>query len=230
MKAFHILPFLTFIILSNAVTAQRQSQASAGVDVGSGFNNNSWAPSVLYHEEISPNSVPWLRFGLGLRAWGYYAGRTNLYSKKSDADFLEYNKVSANGVSFVAGINFRFWRIDLGVNTDLIGASFGSKRRGAYDKVEGNGTGKPNYGQWLTTSPVIFNLAPLALKNYNGQSEVYARIFLTKRFGLKVGYVHGQIAYLTKERNGTKVLLDNSQRRVYNFYGLPYAALSFPIF
>ncbi|MCE7062842.1 hypothetical protein [Dyadobacter sp. CY343] len=230
MKALHILPFFALILFSNTVTGQRQSQVSAGIDVGSGFNSTSWAPSILYHEEISPNNVPWLRFGLGLRAWGYYAGRTNLYSKKSDTDFLEFDNISANGVSFVAGINLRFWRIDLGVNTDLIGASLGSRRRGYYDKLIGSGTGKPNYGQWLSTSPVILNLVPLALKNYNGQSEVYARIFLTKRFGLKLGYVHGQIAYLTQERNNTKVLLDNRQRRAYNFYGLPYAAVSFPIY
>ncbi|CAG5074375.1 hypothetical protein DYBT9623_05068 [Dyadobacter sp. CECT 9623] len=230
MKALHILPFFALILFSNAATGQRQSQVSAGIDLGSGFNSTSWAPSILYHEEISPNNVPWLRFGLGLRAWGYYAGRTNLYSKKSDSDYLEYDHVSANGVSFVAGVNLRFWRIDLGVNTDLIGASLGSRRRGYYDKLVGNGTGRPNYGQWLSTSPVILNLVPLALKNYNGQSEVYARIFLTKRFGLKLGYVHGQIAYHTRERNNTKVLLDNSQRRAYNFYGLPYAAVSFPIY
>ncbi|KQS25518.1 hypothetical protein [Dyadobacter sp. Leaf189] len=232
MRTIHILPLLILTLASSIAFGQRQSQVSAGVDVGSGFNSSSWAASVLYHEEISPNNVPWLRAGLGFRAWGYYAGRTNLYSKKSDSDFLEYTDVSANGVSFVIGANFRIWRVDLGVNTDLIGASYGTKRRGFYDKepsIEPT-VGAPYYQQWISTSPVIFNFAPLALKNFNGQSEVYARIFLFKRLGVKLGYLHGQIAYVTRKQNDRKVLLDNRQRRIYNLYNMPYVALSFPIY
>ncbi|WP_031528366.1 hypothetical protein [Dyadobacter crusticola] len=232
MRTIHILPLLIFTLASSIAFGQRQSQVSAGVDVGAGFNSTSWAPSVLYHEEISPNNVPWLRAGLGFRAWGYYAGRTNLYSKKSNSDFLEYTNVSANGVSFVIGANFRIWRVDLGVNTDLIGASYGTRRRGFYDKepsVEPT-VGAPYYQQWISTSPVIFNFAPLALKNYNGQSEIYARVFLFKRLGVKLGYLHGQIAYVTRKQSNRKVLLDNRQRRVYNLYNMPYVALSFPIY
>jgi hypothetical protein len=233
MKAIHILSIIILTASGNFCFGQRQSQVSAGVDIGSGFNNTSWAPSVLYHEEISPNNLPWLRAGLGIRAWGYYGGRTNLYTTTAGAkDFLEYNNVSANGLSFVVGANIRLWRIDLGVNTDLIGASLGSRRRGFYDKeaTTSPGSGEPHYGKWLSTSPVILNLAPLALKNYNGQSEVYARIFIFKGMGLKLGYLHGQIAYATRKQNGRKVLLDNRQRRLYNVYNMPYVALTFPVY
>jgi hypothetical protein len=214
------------------VYSQTQSQASAVIDVGTGFSNdNSWAPSVLYYEQVSMNKASWLRFGLGIRAWGYYADRTNLYTKsKSDADYLEYGKVSANGLSFVIGANLRFWKIDLGVNTDLIGASYGSKRRGFYDKISNTpGTGAANYNKWLPTSPVIFNLTPLFLNNYNGQSEAYARFYVSKRIGFKLGYVYGHIAYRTKDVNDMKVFLDNKQRRFSQNYGMPYAAVSFPL-
>lgn len=233
MKGLYLFAVLAFVFSSGKVCSQTQSQASAVIDVGTGFSNdNSWAPSVLYYEQVSMNRASWLRFGLGIRAWGYYADRTNLYTKKdANADYLEYGRVSANGLSFVIGANLRFWKIDLGVNTDLIGASYGSKRRGYYEKTLGPnpGTGQPNYGQWLQTSPVIFNLTPLFLDNYNGQSEAYARICLTKRLGIKLGYVYGHIAYRTRDVKDGKVYLDGKQRRVSQNYGMPYAAVSFPL-
>ena len=232
MKTFYIFAVLTAALSAMNVYGQNQSQASAVIDVGTGFSDdNSFAPSVLYYEQVSLNRVPWFRFGLGIRAWGYYANRTNLYTKTdSPQDYLEYNKVSANGLSFVIGANLRFWKIDLGINTDLIGASFGSQRRGYYERTSTSpGTGSPNNEQWLKTSPVIFNVAPLFLENYNGQSEAYARIYLTKRIGVKVGYVYGHIAYRTRNVKDGKVFLDNSQRRVSQNYGMPYAAVSFPI-
>jgi hypothetical protein len=210
-----LYPFVVAVILLATLKGhcQTQSQASAVIDVGSGFSNDkSWAPSVLYYEQVSLNRVPWFRFGLGIRAWGYYADRTNLYTKTdSPQDYLEYGKVS--------------------VNTDLIGASFGSKRSGYYEKATNTpGTGATNYNKWLSTSPVIFNAAPLFLENYNGQSEAYARFYLSRRIGVKVGYLYGHIAYRTRNKDDSKVFLDNNQRRFSQNYGMPYAAVSFPLF
>ncbi|MCF2490408.1 hypothetical protein [Dyadobacter sp. CY347] len=232
MKLFYVFAILAAALSTINVYGQTQSEASAVIDVGTGFSDDkSFAPSVLYYEQISLNRLPWLRFGLGIRAWGYYADRTNLYTKTgSPQDYLEYRKVSANGLSFVVGANLRFWKIDLGVNTDLIGAAFGSKRKAFYEKITTTpGVGAPNYNQWLSTSPVIFNAVPLFLENYNGQSEAYARIYLTRGIGVKIGYLYGHIAYRTHDAVDNKVFLDNRQRRVSQNYGMPYAALSFPL-
>ncbi|NIJ51070.1 hypothetical protein [Dyadobacter arcticus] len=221
--------FLVLFAVATAGYGQNQSNVSAGIDVGTGFQQYAWGPSVLYHEEIGFNKAPWLKFGLGIRGWGYYGGRTNLFTKDEN-NYLEYGDVSANGLSFVIGANISFWRIDLGVNTDLAGLSFGSKRHGYYEKTTtAPGIGEPYYNTWLATSPVLVNALPLALKNYNGQSEAYARIHITRNIGIKLGYVYGQIAYATKKIDGNKVLLDDRQRRFYNTYGMPYAALSFAI-
>lgn len=232
MKLFCFFAAISAALGTVQVYGQGQSQISAVIDVGTGFSDDkSWAPSVLYYEQIGLNRVPWFRLGLGIRAWGYYANRTNLYTKTgSPQDYLEYRKVSANGLSFVVGANLRLWKIDLGVNTDVIGASFGSKRKAFYEKTTTTpGVGAPNYNQWLSTSPVIFNAAPLFLDNYNGQSEAYARIYLTRGIGLKIGYLYGHIAYHTHKADDRKVFLDNKQRRVSQNYGMPYAALSFPL-
>jgi hypothetical protein len=230
---FTKLVVLAGVIMQCTVSyAQYRTPVNAGFDVGAGATDNSFAPSVHYYEGIGVPGANWLQFSLGIRAWGYYANRTNLYTKTaSPKDYMEYRTVAVNGLSFVVGANIKFWKIDLGVNTDLAGLAFGTRRHGFYEKntTANPGTGQPYYNQWLATSPVILNALPLVLKNHNGQSELYARIFVAKRLGIKLGYVYGQLAYLTKKVSDRKVLLDNRQRRFSDNYGVPYLALTLPI-
>ena len=231
MKSLHFL--LTAILLGIGISyAQEQPHVTAGFDLGAGFNSNSVAPSVLYHEESGFHRLPWLKVGLGIRAWGYHSGTTNLYSQEKSfpTDSLKYRNVSATGISFVVGVNFRIWKVDLGANTDLAGFSFGSKRNGFYAKnTPDQGDGAAYYNKWVATSPVIFNMLPLVFTKSNGQSEVYARIWFTKKIGLKLGYTYGRIAYLTKEVDDKRVYLDHRQRRFLNTFGMPYAAVAFPL-
>ena len=233
-SAMKILKGLIAILLLNTTFthAQYTSPIAAGVDVGTGVGSNSWAPSISYHEEIGSPKLPWLRFGLGFRAWGYYAGRTNLDTKRIAGikDYLEYRDVSINGVSFLAGVNVSFWKLDIGVNTDLLGVTFGTKRHGFYEKnLPANGTGEPHYNQWLASKPTLFNALPLVLRRNSGQSETFVRFKASRRIGVKVGYAYGRITYTTKKIDDFNVYLDNSQRHASKVYGLPYAALSFAL-
>jgi len=225
---------LTAILLGTGMSyGQKQPQVTAGFDVGAGFNKNSVAPSVLYHEESGFNRLQWLKVGLGIRAWGYHSGTTNLYSQENSfsTDTLRYRNVSASGISFVAGVSVRVWKIDLGANTDLAGFSFGSRRKGFYSKNTSiQGDGAAYYNNWVSTAPVIFNMVPLAFTKSSGQSELYARIWFTRKLGLKLGYTHGRIAYLTKDVEGNRAYLDHGQRRFSNTFGMPYAAVSFALF
>jgi len=187
----------------------------------------------MYHEEIGPQKLPWLRFGVGFRAWGYYAGRTNLYTKRMAGieDYLEFRDVSVNGLSFVAGVNVSIWKLDIGVNTDLLGFTYGSKRHGYYEK-EGrpsNDTGKPYYDSWVAAKPTLFNAVPLVLRRNTGLSEAFVRFKAGRNVGVKLGYTYGRITYTTKKIDGFNVYLDNSQRHVTKVYGLPYVALAFAV-
>lgn len=233
-SATKILKGLIVILLLNATLthAQYTSPIAAGVDVGTGVGSNSWAPSIMYHEEIGSQKLPWLRLGIGFRAWGYYAGRTNLYTRRIAGieDYLEYRDLSVNGVSFLAGVNVSFWKLDIGVNTDLLGLTYGTKRHGFYEKnVPAGGTGEPHYDQWLASKPTLFNALPLALRRNTGQSEAFVRFKAGRRVGVKLGYTYGRITYTTKKVDGFNVYLDNSQRHVSRVYGLPYAALAFAV-
>lgn len=229
-----ILKVLVVILLLKTTFAHAQqiSPISAGFDVGSGFGRSSWAPSIAYHEEVGSQQFPWLRLGLGFRAWGYYAGRKNLESKRVAGvkDILEYRNISVNGLSFMAGLNLTFWKFDIGVNTDLIGLTYGTKRHGFYEKnTQTPGTGAPHYNQWLSTKPTVFNALPLAFHKNTGQSEAYVRFRASRELGVKVGYLYGRTTYTTRSVDGLNVYLDNNQRHVTTVYGLPYVALAFAI-
>lgn len=234
-SAMKILKGLIIVLLLNTTFTHAQrypSPIAAGVDVGAAVGSNSWAPSIMYHEEIGPQRLPWLRLGLGFRVWGYYAGRTNLETKHVAGvqDYLEYRDVSINGISFLAGVNVSFWKLDIGVNTDLLALSYGSGRHGYYEKnLPTNGTGEPHYNQWLASKPTLFNALPLALRNNSGQSEAFVRFKAGRKIGVKLGYTYGRVTYTTKKIENFNVYLDNSQRHVSRVYGLPYIGLAFPV-
>jgi hypothetical protein len=130
----------------------------------------------------------------------------------------------------IAGINIVFWKIDLGVNTDLVGLAFGSKRHAFYEKTSTSpGSGSANYQKWLSTHPTIFNALPLVMQKNSGQSEAFVRFRFGRNVGVKLGYAYGRVAYTTRKVKDLNVYLDNTQRHVSAVYGLPYAALAFSI-
>lgn len=229
-----VLKMLVAILSFTATicVAQVESRLSGGVDVGPGFKSNSWAPSIFYHEDMGPQNLPWLRVVLGFRAWGYYGGKMDLESQ-NETNFrqkLEYRHVSSNGLSLVTGINIKVWKIDLGANTDLIGLVLGSKRNAYYPKnTRTPGAGSPYYNNWVSTAPTILNALPLILEKHTGQSELHARIWITRNLGLKLGYLYGQQVYLTRNVDGEHVFLDHGQRYFSSTYGIPYAALAFSL-
>ncbi|GGN06011.1 hypothetical protein GCM10010967_46510 [Dyadobacter beijingensis] len=176
---------------------------------------------------MSLNNFRWFRLGWGVRAWGYYAGRTDMFPKSSalSSDTLKFGRISANGASFLAGANFRLWKFDIGANTDLFGVAFGLKRRGLY---AGSGLyageGGEYYNKYLASNPATVNVLPLVMDKQSGQSEVYVRFWITDQIGVKVAYTHGRVTYAAPYK------LDNGQKRYSTTYGVPYVALSFPLY
>ena len=221
-----------FLFKTTVCVAQVKSRLSAGIDVGSGFTSNSWAPSVLYHEDLGPRNLPWLRVVLGFRAWGYYGGKMDLESQ-NDKDLrqeLQYRHVSSNGISLVTGMNIKVWKVDLGANTDLIGLALGTKRSAYYAKnTQTPGAGQAYYNTWVSTAPTILTALPLVLEKAAGQSEVHARIWITRSLGLKLGYLYGRQVYLTRKVEDKRVFLDHGQRYFSSTHGMPYAALAFSL-
>lgn len=220
---------LLFIILTSSPTfAQGYYNDDSGMDIGTGFKEKVWVPSAFYYENMGIGRLNWLRGTIGIRSWAYYGKETVLKSQSDPtvANQLNYDKVSINGLSMVVGFNLKFGRLSVGANTDLIGASIGSKRSALYPEM-GSESGNKLHNTKVISRPVIFNLAPAVLNNYNGQSEVYARIRITRSAGIKLGYLFGQTAYVVNKVNDKPIWLDGGKRRVSDHYSMPYVALSF---
>jgi hypothetical protein len=212
--------------------AQRPPQATAGVDVGAGFGKNGWSPSILYHEEISLRDFRILKGGFGLRTAGYYGGYTELNTQGASVsqDMLRYGRISVNTISAVAGVNARFWKVELGVNTDLIGIATGSQRRGFYAGKTGTpGLGAEYYDKEVTTKPKTFNLFPLLQNKHTGSSELYLRFWLSDAVGVKLGYLRGRVSYLTEKVEKKRLVLDAGQSIFTTNYGMPFLSICFAI-
>jgi hypothetical protein len=226
MKIIRVIAL--FVCLCSAPGfAQSLSRVTSGIDVGLGYLDKQWAPAAMYHQELSLNHFEWFRIGWGVRAWGFYTGRTDLLPQTSaiSDDTLKFGRISANGASFLIGANIRLWKVDIGANTDLFGIAFGLKRRGLYTKsslYEGEGAGY--YNAYVRSNPSTFNALPLFLDKQGGQSEVFARFWITDRIGLKLGYLCGRTTY------SSEVKLDNGHRRFSKTYGLPFASIAFPMY
>jgi hypothetical protein len=226
MKIIRVVLILS-IFCSLNVSAQSPARVTSGVDLGLGYQDNIWVPAITYHQELSLANFSWLRFGWGVRTWGYYAGKTNLIPKETSYsnDYLKYGKITTNGLSILAGLNFRFGNFDIGGNTDLVGLAIGAKRNGLYTKdyaFEGDEAG--SYNKLVRSSPSLLNVLPVALENQNGQSELYIRYWISTTIGVKLGYVIGRTTYTTSEK------LDNDQDRFSKTYAVPSLSISFPLY
>ncbi|MCE7039559.1 hypothetical protein [Dyadobacter sp. CY312] len=221
------LAVLLILVFSIKSVGQQLGRVTSGVDLGLGYKEDVWVPSAMYHQELSLNNFPWFRIGWGVRGAGYYANRTDLAPKNTamSGDSLKFGKITTNTISFLVGANVRIWRFDIGANTDLIAIGFGAKRRGLYSAGKlTNGEGSEFYNTYVSSAPSTLNALPLVLDNQNGQSELFLRYWITDRIGIKLGYVHGRVTYTSSEK------LDNGQTRFSHSYGVPYAAISFPLY
>jgi hypothetical protein len=221
------LAVILILVFSIKSVGQQHGRVTSGIDLGVGNKGDVWVPSAMYHQELSLSHFPWFRIGWGVRAAGHYANQTDLAPKNTamSGDTLRFGKITSNTISFLVGANLRLWKCDIGANTDLIGIAFGTKRRGLYSAGRlTDGQGSEFYNDYVSSAPNTLNAVPLLLNNQNGQSELFLRYWITERVGLKVGYVHGRVTYTSSEK------LANGQTRFSQSYGVPYAAISFPLY
>lgn len=238
---FSFVSIITFCALHNTVQAQYAPRVNYGLDLGSGFSGGlqtpsgvglskrNWSPSLLYYQNINVGKLKWFQTGWGVRVSGYVQnGRLPLItaSNTTGNDSLTLGNITTYGASFVWGVNFNLGRFTIGANADLVGIALGKARKGLYQlsvpKGEDSAVVAKNR-QLVEATPQSFNAVPLIWKHNNGQAEAYVRFWITHEFGVKLGYVLGRAAYVSKDE------LAQGRSRFSNSYAMPYAALSFSI-
>ena len=144
---------------------------------------------------------------------------------RSSDDTLKFGRITDNGISLLVGASVRFWKFDIGANTDLFALAFGVKRRGLVYQIhicyEGMVLNSTTH-MLKAIRATAFNVVPWLLDNRTGSRKYFFGTGLPKGLDVKLGYVHGRVTYTASEK------LDNGQKRFSVNYGVPYAALSFP--
>jgi hypothetical protein len=153
-------------------------------------------------------------------------------------DTVRYDYVSMTSLNFGIRAQVNLGRLEIGVSADLLGVSFGKSRTGRYQSSTGQFRLQSSTGADSTTAyyqgantfqksrPSILNLRLLGDNDIGTLStELYARVKVSQRVGIKVGY-----QWLTTETKVSKrdVISDNNRFR--NRANMAYLALTIPVF
>ncbi|GAB2602461.1 hypothetical protein GCM10027190_57640 [Spirosoma areae] len=156
----------------------------------------------------------------------------------NNIDTIRYDYSSMTSFNFGVRAQLNLGIIDLGASADILGLTIGKSRIGRYKSSNGqfiitSSTGADSarvYFQGSNTfqrsRPANVNLRLLGDNDIGTLStEVYARLHVSQRIGIKFGY-----QWLTTETTVSKrdVIADNNRFR--NRAGMGYLALTFPIF
>lgn len=210
--------------------AQRISRVLSGIDIGTGYADQQWGPSFLYFQALDLPKAPWIQLNGGIRVWSYFADDINLTapSGTSQSDIMQLSRVTATGANFVLGVNLRLAKVvDIGVNADMLGIAFGKRRNAIYrlaSVASAPDSIRKLNGNEFGVAPANLNIVPFFKTKNNGQAEAFVRFWINQRFGFKVSYVLGQVAFRTDNK------LNNGQRRFSSTYQMPYLSLCFPLY
>lgn len=211
MKKNHT--FLIIALVLNVATASsqplRSSRVVAGFDIGMGFDQKKLMPSLEFYQLLKIDKRGVFQAGYRVGFTRFMSQEINLTSKQ--ADTLQMRQTSAMALNFGLKAQISLKRLDLGVSADLFGFSFGGQRTGYYLSSKAfNKIDSLNLNRTLQTArPGGGNLQLIDQNNAIGNlnTDVYARVWLSQRVGLKVGYVFNLTQYRTD-----RALL-NDQRR-----------------
>ena len=158
-------------------------------------------------------------------------------------DTLRMSRASATSINFGARIQLRLGPVELGASADILGLTLGLTRVGKYLSQNGYTIVKASTGRDSTAffvkaangvdatsqsaKPTIANLQLLGDNSIgNLATEVYAKVLIGQRVGVKLGYQWVTTEYTTSVVNAAD---DNSRFR-NRTGGMPYIAVAFPFF
>jgi hypothetical protein len=156
----------------------------------------------------------------------------------NNIDTVRYDYVTMTSLNVGIRAQLNLGPVEIGASADLIGFTFGKSRTGRYQSSKGQfrlysvsgADSTTAYFQGVNTfqssRPSAFNLRLLGDNDMGTLStEVYARVRISQRIGVKLGY-----QWLTTETivSNRDIVADNDRFR--NRVGMGYLALTFPVF
>ena len=241
-----LLPFLTF---AQSPVAAR---LSSGYDIGMAYSKNRYNPSLSYYQLINIGDKKIFSLGWTARLGAFYGDNIDYYTAPArltrgksgfnalsgpvlvnNMDTVRYDYVSMTSLNFGIRAQVSLGVVEIGASADLLGATFGKSRTGRYQSSTGQFTVSDSttaYYQGANTfqksRPSILNARLLGDNDLGTLStEVYARVRLGQRIGIKASY-----QWLTTEMkvSNRDVISDNNRFR--NRSNMAYLAVTIPIF
>ncbi len=215
------------------------SRISAGVDIGTGFKPHQLAPSITYYQFLNLGERKLVSVGYTVKLGTFYAQNLDYTTSptRADVDTVSFANVSMTNLNLGLRAEVNLGPVALGVTADVLGFGFGRNRTGRYQSSAGkfiipSSAGKDSVLTFTGTNanqsagPTNVNLQLLGNATIGTlSSEVYARIKVDKRIGVKLGY-----QWLTTEMSvrNRDVVADNNRFRNRTSY--PYVAVTFFVF
>ncbi len=225
--------------------AQPDSRLASGVDVGVGWKDKAWAINAHYNQYLKIDRRGLLQIGWGLRA-SHFRGNdldfttapTHLTKGKTgfaaltaptilrQIDTLQMRaRITSFNFNLSAQVSL-FGYLDIGANADILGVAFGTRRAGyylgskGYNKIDSLNLHQ-TYQQARPTPASLLWLGDNKIGNLN--TEVYTRIHITPRVGVKVSYL-----FNTNEYRTSQPLVDDNHRFRFRSQMI-FVGLTFPI-
>lgn len=155
----------------------------------------------------------------------------------ANIDTVSFTNVSMTNLNLGLRVQVQVGPVQLGASADILGGGFGKRRTGRYQSSTGTFTTQSiddrdsvatfqgaNANQ--SASPANLNLRLLGDNNIGTlSSELFARIIVNQRIGIKVGYQWLTTAVSVRNRD-----TQANNNRFRNRTDFPYVAVTFPVF
>lgn len=215
------------------------------------YATNNYHPSLAYYQLINIGEQKLFSVGWTVRLGAFYGDNLNYYTAPArltrgktgfnalnapliitNIDTIRYDYVTMTSLNFGIRAQVNLGRVEIGASADLVGLTLGKSRTGRY---------KSSNGQFMNDTALVYFQGPYTFQRARPSRlnvrllgdndlgtlsmEVYARVHISQRIGVKLGY-----QWLTTETIVTNrdIIADNNRFR--NRAGMPYLALTFPIF
>jgi hypothetical protein len=229
---------LIFFFPINSFAQYAYQTADFGVGKG---NNNHLSGMASYTKMFAIGKKQAFRMGYGLRLTTLVGkesdyqtapadlttGKSSLMSLfaeriNSQIDTLRVKNANTNAINISFNVQYAFTKkIEMGINFDVVGITFGDMKTGTYLAQQSDATGKKNTGKAQSALPTMFNLRLLGDSDMGSlTAEVYVRYWFSKRWGMRAGMSHQTSEYKTNDKLG----FANDRFRLAQT--IPYVAIS----
>lgn len=155
----------------------------------------------------------------------------------ANIDTMRFDWVTATALNFGLRAQIRLGPVEIGAGADLLGFGFGKGRQGRYRSSTGqyetpNAAGSADSLLTFRSNPLQnaqpqrVNVRLLGDNDLGSLStEVYVRLRVMRRLGVKVGY-----QWITTAMRANNINIEDDNQRFRNRSSMAYAAVTFPFF